>query len=121
MFGVLFGGIPFGIVLTISGTPERATLYEWLSPFTIIVAALSANLGINRGLFHILWRAFCTCFAIWVPIPAIVWTALARHEGLELSDPRNLPFNILILVAFAVMTTVPSWVLALVFEGLDIL
>lgn len=116
LFGMAFGGVPFGIVLTISGVPETLRLYEWLSPFTIVLAALSANLSVDRGLYRILGRAFCTSIAIWVPVPALVWTALARHEGLDLSDPRNLSYNISLLFMFGMMITIPSWVLSLVLE-----
>jgi hypothetical protein len=73
---------------------------------------------VNRGLYRILWRAFYTSIAIWVPVPGVVWTILASNAGLDQSDPRNFELNMLILVVFAVMITIPSWLLALVLENL---
>jgi hypothetical protein len=117
LFGIIFGGIPIGIALAIWGIPEKSvSLYFWLSPIAVIVAALSAKMSLNRGVYHILWRAFCTSFSIWVPIPGIVWTLIAWHMGLELSYPANFPFNMFIFIFFAAATTIPSWILALVLE-----
>jgi len=119
LFGIIFGGIPIGIALVIWGIPDKSvSLYFWLLPVAIIVAALSANLSPNRGLYHTLWRAVCTSFSIWIPIPGIVWTLLAWRMGLELSYPANFPLNMFIFVFFAVTTTIPSWILALVLENL---
>lgn len=118
LFGVVFGGIPVGITLAISWPQETVRPYNWALPVTIALAALSAYLSIQKNWYHILQRAFYTSLAIWIPIPALVFILLGWHMGLELSDYRNLPFNIAILLVFAVITTVPSWLLALVFENL---
>ena len=119
LFGMIFGGIPFGILLGILGLGALSTkLLEWLSAIAIILAAVSANLSVSRSLYRILSRAFLTSLGICVPLPTIVWTVLALHAGYEISDPRNFAFIVALFFSCAVMITIPSWALALVFENL---
>jgi hypothetical protein len=121
LLGVVFGGIPSGIVLGFLGLDALSPkLLAWLSPFAIVLVALSANLSVNRGLYRILWRAFLTSLSICVPVPTIVWTALAWNSGYQVFDPRNFPLIVAVFVICAVMITIPSWVLALVIENLKI-
>jgi hypothetical protein len=117
-FGIIFGGIPFGVLLGILGLGALSSkLVLWLAPVAVILGALGANLSVNRGWFSILWRAFLTSFSVCVPVPILVWTLLAWRAGYEVFDTRNFPMVLMIFVMFAVVITVPSWVLALVFEN----
>src|SRR5215472_15766952 len=53
-FGLVFGGLPLGAVLVVSGVPETLRLYEWVFPFTVIVARSAQFRGrTTRG------TAFC--------------------------------------------------------------
>jgi hypothetical protein len=114
LFGMMFGGIPFAILLSFRGIAAMSTnLYAWLSPAAIVLAALSAELSMNRTSHQVLWRAFLTSFAICVPVQAIVWPLLAWHLGYEVFDPRNFPFNVSIFVLWAIAITIPSWLLVL--------
>jgi hypothetical protein len=119
LFGIAFWGIPFSIMLSLRGIAAMSTnLYAWLTPAAVILAALGTDLSVNRTMHHTLWRAFLTSFAMCVPVQAIVWPALAWHLGYEVFDPRNFLFNISLFVVWAIAITIPSWLLALVYEYL---
>jgi hypothetical protein len=117
LFGLVFAGIPFGIMFNFLGdTVISANLFGRildLTPAAIVVATLSAVLDVNSAWQHILWRASFTSFAACVPVPTTVCTELALHSGHKAFSANNLPILIILFVVWAVAVTIPSWLFAL--------
>lgn len=122
LIGLVFGGIPSGVILGRLGiyvvTPELFRLIFFLSPLAFLVSTIAAMLGARddrRGLFI---RAFLASFSCCVPLPISVCTYLLWRSGYEPFAAGNFPALILMLGAWGTVVTVSSWLLAL---GLNLL
>jgi membrane protease YdiL (CAAX protease family) len=114
LFGLLYGGIPCGIIFGfLGGDVYTVALLRFaigLTPLAIVVSTLSPTLGVNRKWQHILWRVSLTSFATCVPVPAIVCTELARRWGPWVVN--DIPGMITFLSLWTIAVIIPSWLLA---------
>lgn len=120
LFGLVFGGIPFGIVLFHWGLTDKGgdLFFEQLTPIAVFVAALGAILTTDSSPARLFWRAFFTSFGACVPVPTLTWAVLLWRVGTEILDLRNLPFATILFVLWMVGVTVLGWLLALSFAFL---
>jgi len=119
MFGLVFGGIPNGVVLS-SFFDAITTNFEpsmlLLSMLAIPVTAVGARLGVRGDWKDVLRKAFFTSFASCVPIPTIIYTFKIWRLGFEVFDLRNFPFFITFLVFWSVAVAIVGWLVALQFS-----
>jgi hypothetical protein len=115
LWGLVVGGIPFGIFLCYLGFTETwaQQFFERLTPIAIVVAALGAVLSASRRPAHLLGRAFVTSLSACIPVPTITWLVILWRSGTEILDLRNLPLAIIGFVLWTVVVTVLGWLLAL--------
>ena len=116
-FGLLLGGVPFGILLGLmgpAGSDDR--FFGWLIPVLALIAAIGAVVGPNGEASRLFWRAFLTSLSACVPIPMVTWTLLLWRTGTEILDFRNLPFAATVLGLLTLLVAVGGWLLALMFR-----
>jgi hypothetical protein len=115
LFGLLSGGVPFGIVLFHLGPAAGwgDHFFAPLTPVAVFVAAMGAITIGNDNAARLLARAFLTSISACIPIPLLVWTVLAWRGGFEILDIRNLPFAATLFVLWALGATLFGWLLAL--------
>jgi hypothetical protein len=119
LFGLVFGGIPNGLVIGLFGkrvTVEFEGILLLLSLFAVPVTVISAVLSVNADWKDLLHRAFFTSLASCVPIPTIVISFLLWNWGYEVFDLHNCPFFVTIFVMWSGVVTLIGWLVALRFS-----
>lgn len=120
IFGLLVGGIPFGILLFHLGLTDSwgDQFFDWLAPVAVLIAALGAILPVNGSPARLLCRAFLASLSACVPMPTITWAVLAWRSGFEILDLRNLPYALILFALWTLAVTVLGWLLALTYAFL---
>jgi hypothetical protein len=115
LFGLLFGGLPFGILLFHLGPADTwgDHFFVPLTPVAVFVAAMGAITIGNDNSARLLARAFLTSVSACIPVPVLVWTALAWRARFEILDIRNLPYTATLFVLWSLGVAVLGWLLAL--------
>ena len=87
------------------------SLFKWLTPVAIIVAALGAILT-NPSPDILLGRVFLVSLSACFLVPMLIYLALAVHGGFEVLDLRNLPFAAILLGLWTLAVTILGCLLA---------
>jgi hypothetical protein len=120
LFGLLVGGVPFGIWLFHLGLVDSwgDQFFNRLTPIAVLIAALGATLTANVRPAHLLWRAFLTSISACIPVPIVIWLALALRSGFEILDFWNMPYAATLFTLWALVVTIFAWLVALGFTFL---
>lgn len=118
-FGLIVGGVPLAIAF--SGcrdivSPEFLRFILNLTPLIIIVTGICAVLGAIHKWKELAWRALVSGFSACLPFPLVTSVVLMRRLGYDAFSARNLLPLTALLLAWAVVTGILGWVIALLFE-----
>ncbi len=116
-FGVIFGGVPIGYVLSMLGknvnSPEYLGYTLYMTPVAIlVVAAGTVLLGPAQWRRRVM-SALLVSLGAWVPIPLAVMTTLDVRWGNGFR-PADFFFLLIFYMVWGVVVATPGWVLALI-------
>jgi hypothetical protein len=118
LFGLILGGIPLGVVLSIwyvpiMDSPPRDSVIGMFLLFTILVATFGAVLGGSSHWKVLFYRALLISLAMCIPIPLVVDLVMLSKTRAEVFDIRNFPFHVILCVVWSIEVTVAVGLLAL--------
>ena len=115
IFGLVFGGVPFGIACTSLGidvfSANLFALVLVLTPVAIVIATVGALLGTSLNLKELFKRTILTSLGECVPLPTVGCTAAALYAGLSVFSPDSLPYLIYLLSLWACAVTFASFII----------
>ena len=122
LIGLIFGGIPIGIAFRTLGSrivsPNLLGCMLLFTPLGLLVATLVGIFSGITGWKKVMYRTFWASLGICLPIPTIVWSLVAWRYGYRIFTFDSLPYIVYILTIWALILTVSSWVLALLYVSL---
>ena len=119
MFGLIFGGVPFGIAFVSLGgdvvSPNLLARTLELTPLAIILASVGAMYGADPSIGKVFKRTLITSVGECIPFPTMACGAAAWYAGFAVLSPENLPVLIYLLFLWAAVVTLAGFCVASLF------